>query len=165
MDDDTTAGEYIGSEKPVPVHSRRSTSLSAEEAQERRIACQTISRRARDAFEQACGSNDGGQAETSFMASKADIDELWAYTSLRGRGFQDLLGALDAATRGRDLCEFKNDQRRVMADAFADLPKWFLDDSDVERHLNAFAEHDIDLARPLRGNGTAAVPVPIKQSE
>jgi hypothetical protein len=109
-----------------------------------------LSRRARDAFRDACSSEDADEAEANFASAKSFIEELWEYAYLRDRPFRDLLALLDAALKRVELNDLNQTQRDVLSQAFSDLPRWMLEDTTVEGHIGRFAEYDIDITGPLR---------------
>lgn len=122
----------------------------AEQASELRDACVALARRARDAFKEACSSETPDEAEASFASAKSVVEELWEYAYLRDRPFRDLLALLDAALKRAELTELSETKRDVLGQAFSALPRWMLDDTTVEGHIDRFAEHDVDIIGPLR---------------
>ncbi|HJT76146.1 MAG TPA: hypothetical protein VJ739_03000 [Gemmataceae bacterium] len=121
-----------------------------ELAQELRDSCVALARRARDAFKDACSAGMPDEVEASFASAKGLIQELWEFAYLRDRPFRDLLGLLDAALKRAELSELSDCQRDVLRQAFADLPRWMLDEGTVEGHVDRFAEHGVDIIGPLR---------------
>lgn len=105
---------------------------------------QTIARRSRDAFKEACEAADADDAEASFLAVKQKLHELWNYAQVRDRPFRDLLGLLTVATKATEVRSFTQNQRDALGLAFADLPRLFLSDSLVEEHIDRFADNGID---------------------
>ncbi len=136
-------------QKPPPVGDDDSIQ-GAERASELRDACVALACRARDAFNDACSTESPDESEASFASVKSLIEELWEYAYVRDRPFRDLLALLDAALKRAELMEFSETQRDVLSQAFADLPRWMLDDTAVEGHIDRFAEHDVDITGPLR---------------
>jgi hypothetical protein len=123
----------------------------SEQAEELRDACLALARRARDAFREACSSNRPDEADASYASARGLLEDLWEYAYLRDRPFRDLLGLLEAALKGRERTDFHEPQREVLLKAFADLPRWLLDEDAVEGHIERFAEQDVDVTAPLRG--------------
>lgn len=121
-----------------------------EQATEFRDACVALGRRARDAFKDACSLETPDEAESSFSSAKSLIEDLWEYAYLRDRPFRDLLALLDAALKRAELIELSETQRDVLRQAFSDLPRWMLEDTTVEGHIDRFAEHAVDIMGPLR---------------
>jgi hypothetical protein len=114
-------------------------------------ACQGIARRARDAFKEACEIADVDQAEANFLEAKDKLKDLWNYAYLRDRPFRDLLALLQASVTSGNLSDFGSHQKDVLRQAFADLPKLFLEDKLVEQHIDRFAEHELDgVVAPIR---------------
>src|SRR5262249_42073445 len=104
----------------------------------------------RDAFQEACAAITPDEAEAAFASTKRLVEELWEYAYLRDRPFRDLLALVDAALKRADLAGFQEEQRKVVRQAFSDLPRWMLDEAAVEGHVLRFADHDIDITGPLR---------------
>ncbi len=121
-----------------------------DEARELRDACVSLARRAGDAFSEACESTALDEADSNFSSSKGTLEELWGYAALRDRPFRDLLALLDAALKRTELGQLSDTQRDVIRQAFCDLPRWMLDDSAVEAHIERFADADIDILGPVR---------------
>ena len=119
------------------------------QAEDMRLAVQVKARHARDVFKIARESPDTDQAESSYYSARDSVEELWNYVNVRGRAFQDLLGLIDAAIKHRALSDFDDTQRDAISLAFADLPKLFIDEIEVEQHLRRFAEQQIDITAPL----------------
>lgn len=115
-----------------------------------RDECVAMARQTRDAFRDACDGGTGLDAELSFATTKRLIEDLWGYAYLRDRPFRDLLALLDAALKRVDFTTLHKTQRDVLRQAFSDLPRWLLDESTVQGHIERFAEHDIDVVGPLR---------------
>jgi hypothetical protein len=110
-----------------------------------------VARRAQDAFKEACQSADPDQTEVNFMEAKDKLKDLWKYAHLRDRPFRDLLALLQAAIQSADVAAIGQNQRDVLHQAFADLPKLCLEDNLVEQHIDRFAEHDLDgVVGPIR---------------
>ncbi|MBM4070492.1 MAG: hypothetical protein FJ271_16280 [Planctomycetes bacterium] len=144
-------------ETPTAAQLRQKTSgsgvdayRSPEQAGEIRDICQQLACRARDAFKDACSSISIDEAEASLASTKGHIEELWEYAYLRDRPFRDLLALLDAALKRAALPDLNTAQRDVLRQAFADLPRWMLEDATVDDHIDRFAEHDVDIIGPLR---------------
>lgn len=136
-----------------------------EQASELRDACVALASRARDAFEDACSTEDPDESEASFASAKSLIEDLWEYAYLRDRPFRDLLALLDAALKRAELLEFSGTQRDVLSQAFSDLPRWMLDDTTVEGHIDRFAEYDVDITGPLRATTGKRVRVTLEVIE
>jgi hypothetical protein len=126
---------------------------------------QSIARRARDAFRESCEADEEDQAETSFLAAKHKLQELWEYAAVRDRPFRDLLGLLDAATRYADLPNFTPAQRDILRQAFADLPRLYLGDDLVKEHIHHFAEHGVDILGPIRPTLPKRIEVTFRELE
>ena len=137
----------------------------AEQARELRDVCVELARRAKNAFIDACSSAGPDEAETSFISAKSLLEELWDYAYLRDRPFRDLLALLDAALKRAELGEFDESQRDVLRQAFADLPRWLLDDAILASHIERFAEHNVDITSPLRAASGKKVRVTIEVIE
>ncbi len=144
-------------EPPPPAQKRQKAPAvgddsiqGAGQATELRDACVALARRARDAFSDACSTENPDEEEASFASAKNLIEDLWEYAYLRDRPFRDLLALLDAALKRAELMEFSETQRDVLSQAFSDLPRWMLDDTTVEGHIDRFAEYDVDITGPLR---------------
>jgi hypothetical protein len=133
--------------------------------EELRDACVSLARRARDAFSEACSSDDPDEADSSFASAKSLLDQLWDYAYLRDRPFRDLLALLEGALKPVELESLRDAQREAIRQAFDDLPRWMLDDSTVEGHIDRFAEEDIDPTAPVRGTPGKKVRVTIEVIE
>jgi hypothetical protein len=114
-----------------------------------REQCGLLARQARDAFREACNSQEPDQTDACFASVLHSITNLWEFARLRDRPFRDLLAALDAALRHRVMREFGPTQQDALQIAFADLPRWHLDDETVACHLTRFVECDVDLLGPI----------------
>ncbi|OAI47171.1 hypothetical protein AYO44_09975 [Planctomycetaceae bacterium SCGC AG-212-F19] len=161
----TLLGKYKpASENPEPVTYRAESGLvTGGEAQRQIETSQSIARRARDAFREACDGTNPDQAEASFLSAKYKIEELWQYAPVRDRAFRDLLALLHAALKHIELVALSQSQRDVLRQAFADLPKMFLDDDLVGQHIERFAEQDIDIQGPLRPSTPKRIEVTFKE--
>jgi hypothetical protein len=113
--------------------------------------CTSLAREAKDAFKEACGAgeNDQDQADACYATTLRALEGLWNFAHLRDQPFRDLLAALEAALKYRSIRDFNSDQRNVLCIAFGDLPRWHLDDSQVEEHLSRFVEQDVEVTTPL----------------
>ena len=142
-----------GGDVPGPAFSHKATpSRSPAQGDEVREEVQRLARKARDAFRLACesaGAGDVEQGDEALAAAKKAIRSLWDYAVFRDRPFRDLLAAIDAAVRHRSIDEFVTAQRDVLGSAFGDLAKWLLGDEEVGKHLDRFAEHNIDILAPV----------------
>jgi hypothetical protein len=122
-----------------------------------------MARRANEAFRDACEAQDGDEAEPNFLAAKKLTENLWEYAYLRDRPFRDLLALVDAALKRTDLLQLSQVQRDSIRQAFADLPRWLLDEDTVEKHIELFAEHDVDITGPLRSTNGRKVRVTFEE--
>jgi hypothetical protein len=166
---DTTGGAKYGFESRLdaPAVLRRPEGFVSQDEADRMLdTCQAVARRARDAFKEACEASSPDDAEASFLASKDKLEELWKYAHLRDRPFRDLLALLTAAIKNADLSDITAVQRDVLRQAFADLPKLYLDDASIEAHIDSFAEHAIDaVVSPIRATLGKRMKVTIEEIE
>lgn len=163
----TLRGEYRPtSEHPeAAIYHPESGLVAGPEADRPIETSQVLARRARDAFREACEATDPDQAEASFLAARYKLEELWQYAPVRDRAFRDLLGLLDAALRRTEWVDLSQSQRDVLRQAFADLPKMFLDDDLVGQHIERFADQAIDVLGPLRPATAKRIEVSFKEIE
>jgi len=131
--------------QPIATPTKRS---SLEDASH---AVSVSARSARDAFRDACESNDETEAEQSFQECWQLLESIWQWDDceVRGQAFIDLLGLLDAALRNRDFRDFNPEQRDTIRQAIIDLPKSFVDAKQVSKHLRAFVDANIDVISPV----------------
>jgi hypothetical protein len=166
---DTTGGAKYRFESRADapaVLRRRESFVTQDEADRMLDACQAVARRTRDAFKEACEALSPDDAEASFLASKDKLEELWKYAHLRDRPFRDLLALLTAAIKNAALSDLTDVQRDVLRQAFADLPKLYLDDDLVGSHIDRFAEHAIDeVLSPIRAASGKRLRVTIEEIE
>ncbi|MEI5604532.1 hypothetical protein, partial [Streptomyces brasiliscabiei] len=71
----------------------------------------------------ACESSDPGNVELSLIALQDLIHNHWKTAKLRDTPFRDLLAALEAATRDKEMSDFDSTQRNVLRTAFQDLAR------------------------------------------
>jgi hypothetical protein len=143
-------GQAQNKESATPVARGDQTSQRGIDSSDVRTASQDVARRARDAFRDACETKDRDSSESSYVAMRASLGELWAHAKNRDRPFRDLLAMLDAATRHVELDAFSQSQKDVLRSAFQDLPKWLLTDEEVMENIQKFAEFGIDITGPIR---------------
>jgi hypothetical protein len=151
----------------IPAVLRRPDGYVPQDEAERMLdACQTLARRARDAFKEACEAASPDEAEASFLTAKHKLRELWNYAHLRDRAFRDLLSLLSTAINSAELPEIGLTERDVLRQAFADLPRLFLDDALVEQHIDRFADQGIDrILDPIRPAKGKKIKVIIEEIE
>jgi len=143
------AYDSLDSEPSVSTFSRRAETFS--DVEHLKLNCGVRTRYARDMFIQSCEATDPEDAEASFSAANGAVDELWDFAQLRGVAFQDLLGLIDAAIRRvDDISSFNPNQRDILRQAFADLPRPFIEEATVSNYRKRFAEANIDILGPLR---------------
>lgn len=143
---DSEARESVG---------RQCGSESSEDIEDQKLAASAAARHARSAFKSACENLDPDYSENQYFACRDALEELWHYSSLRTRAFRDLLAVLEAAVKSSPMSDFDDTQRSVLQLAFGTLTRAFVDERDVEKHIQAFAEFGIDITSPIVENPTA----------
>ena len=106
--------------------------------------------RAAQAFQAACVSRNADDREQSMYVVIDAIDELWLLSDGCRREFQDLIGLLDAALRGRSIDDFTDAQLGVLQSAFQTLRLPWVQHVRLQQIREAFVNAQIDILRPLQ---------------
>jgi hypothetical protein len=149
----------------VPVSRTAWTEDTATIGTDPREESPRLARRARDSFRSACESQDVDTAEISYLTARATVVDLWNCAKYRDRGFRDLLALLDAAITRTDFNSFDDAQKEAIRSAFNDLPRWLIDYDALDRHIERFAEVDIDVTKPVLGDPINKYKIIIQQIE
>ncbi len=117
--------------------------------EDKSLAANVKARAAREAFCAACRATETAYSENQYYACKDALKDLWKYTAIRSNAYRDLLAATEAAIVSSSFSSLNDTQRDVLTAALSGLTKHFLSNSEVDSHIQQFAENAIDITAPI----------------